>query len=307
MTIIEIKDSSTNNNDLLIINNHNNLPTNTKFQINPVNHYGNYSILNYPIGIVYNQEKYFVSTGNNNIKVLNNELKQIRILGTYGDDETSLSTPQQINIISSKNILLVADSGNNRIQMISSNDCKFLGSFGQDVLETPKACCYQPLKDQIIAADFQNQCHLFDIQGSLMRSFSGHGDGNETYTYQVYNVCFDQEHKRILVTDNYHKRLLIWDQDGKELINSLSLGKKYPLSITIDPINQDVLVGCKTEIMVFDSHIVKPYQVFGSHGNSPGQFAGGFYGISGMCFNDLNQLTVTDTENHRLQVFKKKL
>ncbi|XP_077985869.1 putative peptidyl-glycine alpha-amidating monooxygenase pamn-1 [Glandiceps talaboti] len=90
-------------------------------------------ILKGPIGITTSEEKtiiFVVDSDDSCIRVFNTQGKQIKVIGSHGNEEGQLNLPSYITI-NSKSELIVSDTGNSRVQIFTSEG-NFVHSFGED-------------------------------------------------------------------------------------------------------------------------------------------------------------------------------
>ena len=274
--------------------------------------------------------------GNNRIQVFNPaDGKFISKFGTQGNGNGQFQNPLSICLHPSNNNIIVAEYSNNRVQMLN-DQFQFVSMIGNNLLKNPCAVdCSSLPPHSIVAADYSNQIHLFSPSPNsnnnsdyqLVRSFCSHGS-SYNQTNVVYGICFNDEHKQIVVCDNSNRRLSIWSSDGSQFITTVNIpNKQYPLSICIDKYanhnsnnNRNVhrmIVGTQTQILVFDARKLQALQpqpqqqqasvldVIQSIGSSSstGSKAGEFTNVSGVCVDENGYLWASDLNNHRIQRF----
>ena len=273
----------------------------------------------WPYGIDYDgsNNTIVVSEYNNHrLQVFDSKGRFVSSFGTEGSKHGQFYCPGQVSIQRSTHHVVVADSWNYRAQILNEQG-RFVAVIGEGVLYMPYAlsCSDSPQRhNHIVAADYDNQIHLFCPASSssssdykLLRSFCSHGSKQQQINY-IYGLCFDDERNTIIACDNSNKRLSVWSADGRfiKTINMPSSSPQYtPLSVCVDRYANSYrfLVGtAQSQILIFDSRNDKKLlQTIGSRGVQPGQFGDW---IDGVCINELDgSLLVTDTVNHRIQIF----
>ena len=298
---------------------------------------------NSPCGIVYDKKHKRIlvaEEGNNRIQVFNPaDGKFISKFGTQGNGNGQFQYPRGICLHPSNNNIIVADCNNNRVQMLN-DQFQFVSMIGNNLLNNPKALdCSSLPPHSIVAADWKNQIHLFSPSSNnnnnnsdyqLVRSFCSNGSSyNQTNT--VYGICFDDEHKQIVVCDYGNRRLSIWSSDGSQFITTVNIpNNQNPCSICMDKYanhssnnnNNSVhrmIVGTNSQILVFDARKLQALQpqqqpqqqqqgsvldVIQSIGSpTSGSKAGEFNYVFGVCVDENGYLWASDHYNHRIQRF----
>ena len=281
------------------------------------------------------------SNNNNRIQVFNAaDGKFISKCGTQGNGNGQFYTPRGICLHPSNNNIIVADYNNNRVQMLN-DQFRFVSMIGDNLLESPQAVdCSSLPPHSIVAADDQNQIHLFSPSSNnnnnnsdyqLVRSFCSNGS-SYNQTNSVYGICFDDEHKQIVVCDFYNRRLSIWSSDGSQFITTVNIpNNQYPWCVFMDKYanhsssknnsNSNVhrmIVGTVSQILVFDARKLQALQtqpqqqqqqgsvldVIQSIGSpTSGSKAGEFNCVFGVCVDENGYLWASDYSNHRIQRF----
>ena len=177
----------------------------------------------HPRGIVYDEKHKRIlvaGQGNNRIQVLNaTDGKFVSKFGTQGNGNGQFYTPRGICLHPSNNNIIVAEVSNNRVQMLN-DQFQFVSMIGNNFLKEPWAVdCSSLPPHSIVAADYSNQIHIFSPSSNnnnnnndyqLVRSFCSNGS-SYNQTNGVFGICFDDEHKQIVVCDvNNRNRWLGW-------------------------------------------------------------------------------------------------
>ena len=248
---------------------------------------------------------------NKRIELLNLAGSFIGEIGTIGNRSIGggaslFQCPRQLCIQPGTHNVLVADYGNNCVQMFTEN-FQYLYAFGHQYLQYPNAVDSN-ISQQIVAVDRRNQAYLFTSDGQrLIRSFCKHGDFSSAadQTNEVWGICFDNHHNSLYICDYFNQKISIWSADGSTFIGNIKMPEyQYPCSVNVDRFynNNRLMVGSyNAKVFVFDtrkeSHVI---QEIGGVGEKVGQFAG--Y-VNGVVVDEYGTLWCTDYKNHRIQSF----
>jgi len=202
---------------------------------------------NQPYGIINDakNQRIIVSDSNNHrIQFFKNneQCDYLSQFGSLGNNNGQFNNPSQLCVDPINNHIIIADSFNNRIQILNEQ-FEFVTVIGQGQLQYPCAVdCSLSHPHHIVIADYQHEIHLYsnshnnnnnnNSEYQLLRSFSSHGS-NKDQTNRVNGICFDDEHKRILICDCNNNRLSVWSSDGSQFIKIINMPTKdyYPLSV----------------------------------------------------------------------------
>jgi len=274
---------------------------------------------NHPCGIVYDNrnKRILVSeSGNSRIQVFNTQGKYINQFGSRGSENGKFKYPKQLCLHPVSNNIIIADYGNHRIQMFNGQ-FQFVACIGEEVLHRPYAVdCSSVSSYPIVTADFDYQNYLFTPSNNneyrRLRSFCSTG-GKINQTGGVCDICFDDEHKQILICDYNNMRISVWSMDGSQFLGVVNMpNKQEPYSVCMDKYNNNnnnshhFIVGTYTQILVFDVRNNNKInynciQTIGS--KEKGSEAGEFNGVRGVCIDMYGCLWTSDYDNHRIQMF----
>ena len=214
--------------------------------------------------------------------------------GDFGSGDGQFNLPSDV-ASDTTNRIIVADTGNNRIQIFNSTGGHLMsfGTFGSGNGEFsfPKGVAAD-ITDRIIVADTNNQrIQIFNSSGSFVTSFGGFGTGNGSFNTPS-GVATDSN-GRIIVADTGNNRIQIFNSTGGHLQTLGSAGIldgefNSPIDVTIGE-NENIVVSDKGNDRV---------QIFNSTGSHLDSFSSSsVFGIE----SDKGTIIVTEMVNH---VFK---
>ena len=203
--------------------------------------------------------------------------------GSNGDDEDQFEDPIGIEINSSGNLIYIADSDNDRINVFNEN--------GRHVFEFGSFCDMQT--DSGCHEDSPKADEDGDGQFNTPLDLVLDSSGNDLYVV-------DSENDRIQRFDSddgdFDMKFGSSDEDDPDYIGSpaaIAIQKSSPRDIYVASIASD-------SISVFDDDGVFLFK-FGSTGSGDGKFSD----PSGLLIDDSNDLLyVADTDNDRIQIFE---
>jgi len=187
-----------------------------------------------------------------------------------GDADGLFHLPMSLAFDHHRDLLLVVDSYNHRVQVFSCDD-----------------------DDD-------------DEGGSFVSKFGEQGNQQGQF-YQPYGLAIDHDHDRILITDRANDRVQSWSLSDQSFVScighqgSRDLGFEYPQGIAIDKHHHRIIIADENnDRLVFLSSIDLSFLFkIGKHGSRPGEF---YYPSSIAIDDDRHRIIVTDSNNHRVQV-----
>ena len=234
-------------------------------------------------------------------------LQSINKFGSLGSEDGKFEYPRGIGILPDGKIV-VADSGNHRIQIFNQNGI-FHSKFGSPGSEDgqfflPYGIGILP-DGKIVVTDSDNhRIQIFNQNGTFEFKFGFRGNANGQFEYpKGIGILPDG---KIVVGDTYNKRIQIFNQNGTFHSKFGSQGSangqfSFPLGIGILPDGKIVVADSfKNIIQIFNQDGIFVSK-FGSHGNRDGKFKSP-KGI-GITPGPDGKIVVGDTDNHRIQIF----
>jgi len=213
-----------------------------------------------------------------------------------------------------RGLLLVADFGNHRVQVFSSDDGSFVSKFGwyghePGALSHPVALAIDHDNDRVFVTDTDNnriQSWSLSDQ-SLLSCLGKYGSGVLEFNFPR-GIAIDKHHHRVIVADIKNRRLVFLSSIDLSFLFEIG-GKQgsqpsEPCSASGAAVDDD-----RHRIIVSDYHNHRVQVLssidgsflfeFGSKGDQPGQFD---Y-PQGLCIDNHGRIIVADCSNHRLQAF----
>lgn len=148
----------------------------------------------------------------------NNQLRQLVTVGFHGEKDGQFSFPRGV-ALTQTGLLLVCDSGNNRIQAFdANNDFKFAYAFG--VRGTEKGEFLQPYDvavnslDQIFVTDSCHRVQMLDTKGSFIKQWGTKGKTKAGKFRHPTAITVDSE-DHIFVCDQGNHRVQVFDPTGE--------------------------------------------------------------------------------------------
>jgi len=174
----------------------------------------------YGIHIGVSGEIYFSNYNNGSIDYYSADGAFLSRIGTYGEDDGELKSPNGIAFDANGN-MYVADMYNYRFQKFAPDESFMMavGSFGGDgdgYTNKPVDCeAYEDeTGDYLYVLEFWN-CRIqkFDSQGNYVSQWGTIGSGNGEFRYPEA-LALDAVNKRIYVSDSGNRRVQKFDLDG---------------------------------------------------------------------------------------------
>jgi len=213
------------------------------------------------------------------------------IFGRWGIGIGCFINPSGI-AVDLKGRILVADNGNHRIQIFSSNGefIKEFGGLGSKPMQFkhPSGIAVNS-KNEILVADTDNhRIQIFDSEGEeVISDFYGFNNPS--------GITVDSKDE-IFVTDEGTRQIIalqisgeIVTRFGSSVFSGIRICHKDRLIVTNN-------IGHKVNIFDYNGD---PIKEFGCEGSGPGQFKN----PTGIAIDSKNRIIVADTNNHRIQIF----
>ena len=209
--------------------------------------------------------------------------------------------------VNERNEIAVSDTGNNRVQIFSS-DGSFIRKFGSHrgfktdrpgEFDFPTGIVYHSNGNLTVADTKNHRIQIFSAEGEYLSQFGEEGSLDHQLN-DPYGLSLDSD-GNIIVADTANKLIKIFSPSGKFL---RKLGGEGTLNFASHCIQQGqyLLVSDNGDhcIKIFDLKGNYLYK-FGQQGDGDGEFKS----PRCMSVNQEGHLMVCDTENHRVQVFEK--
>ena len=227
--------------------------------------------------------------------------------GSLGTADNRFHDPYDVEVDSNDRII-VADLGNNRIQVFNSAG---IHQFSFDGPATNPSFSPQGItvdsNDRIIVADgAHDNIVVFDSDGIHQFSFGSFGTTNGKFDNPA-GVAVDSN-DRIIVADSRNTRIQVFDSTGAFQFTFGLPGNSdgyflSPLDVTVDSNDRMIVVDSQTEVVqIFDSS--GNHQItFGVPAGIPGNDDGNLNVPSGITVDANDNIIVSDTGFNRVQIF----
>jgi DNA-binding beta-propeller fold protein YncE len=234
--------------------------------------------------------------------------------GSYGSGNGQFIGPTyNLNWVSYDPInedILVADSGNNRVQVFSPSGA-YLRQFGTQGNGNGQfngigGIAVDPQSHEIVVADGNQRIQIFSSSGAYLRQFGSPGSGIGQFNVPG-SVAIDPVSRNIVVADLNNHRVQMFNWYGVYLGQFGSAGTgdgefTYAIYLALDPNSHHILVGDELNhnLQIFDQHGHYLSQ-FGSFGSGNGQFNNCPCGIA--VDRVTGDIVIADYGNSRVEVF----
>ena len=233
-----------------------------------------------------------------------------------GNADSVLNYPLGLVFDHHRDLLLVVDTWNHRVQVFSCDDDdggSFVSEFGKEgrqpgKFRTPYGVAIDHDHDRILIADCENsRVQSWSLSKQSFLSCIGHrGSGDLEFKYPR-GIAIDKHHHRIIIADSLNHRLVFLSSIDLSFL--FSIGKQgsqpgqfnSPSGIAIDDDRHRIIVtdSFNHRVQVLSSIDGSFLFEFGSIGKQPGQFDF----PRGVCIANQGRIIVADQNNHRLQSF----
>ena len=169
------------------------------------------------------------------VVILNKEGELIKSFGSNGSEDGQFNAPNGVDV-DEEGRVIVADSGNHRIQVFES-DGSFLRSFGSEgssegQFKTPYGVVVDRDGNIVISDSGNDRIQVMDIEGNFIRCFGTRGSGDSQFDYPT-SIDVDGE-GRIVVCDGGNRRVSVFEKDGTFLFSFGKHHMKYPFGVVVD-------------------------------------------------------------------------
>ncbi len=174
----------------------------------------------------------------NEISTVDGSLR--RVIGSEGDGPLQFRQPQQL-CIAPDGFVFVADSGNNRVQVLTPT-LDFHGFIGEGQLERPSVVCASADVVVVVVSDIaEHHVSVFDRgDGALLRRFAPDGGADGQLTYPR-GVCLMSDDRHVAVADFGNSRVSVFSVDG-EFIRHVGVGiLSRPMGVAVSAFDELVV------------------------------------------------------------------
>jgi YVTN family beta-propeller protein len=220
------------------------------------------------------RELYIADTGNHRVQVFGADalgyIATIGVSGVAGADTTHLDEPRDAELDPSSNQIMVADSGNARLQLFDAGTLAYTGTLGglglggqdNDYLGTPVTAAFDPASNLVLVADAgtDDRVQVFDAMtyGYVLTlgTTGSSGPGNSQFAGPS-GIAADPAHARLFVGDRQNDRVEVYSialpvAFASVLPGSRSVQLGNPATIFASLINagSTALQGCQIALPV---------------------------------------------------------
>jgi len=231
-----------------------------------------------------------------------------------GDADGLLAFPRGLVFDHHRDLLLVVDTNNHRVQVFScDDDGSFVSKFGEEgnqpgQLHHPIGVAIDHDHDHILIVDrLNNRVQSWSLSEQSFLSCSGKkGSGDLEFQYPR-GIAIDKHHRRIIITDTFNNRLVFLSSIDLSFLFSVGqYGSRpgefdSPSSIAVDDDRHRIIVcdSLNHRVQVLSSIDGSFLFEFGSLGNQPGQLKH----PEGVHIVNQGRIIVAEYFNNRLQSF----
>jgi len=233
-----------------------------------------------------------------------------------GSADGQFFLPQGLVFDHHRDLLLVVDCHNHRVQVFSCDDTdggfSFVSKFGEEgdqpgQLLYPVSLAIDHDHDRILVVDSNNsRVQSWSLsEQSFLSCIGQQGSGDLEFKYPR-GIAIDKHHHRIIIADTSNHRLVFLSSIDLSFL--FSVGKHgsqpgqfvCPFGIAIDDDRHRIIVAdTNARVQVLSSIDGSFLFEFGSRGVQPCQFIDPY----GVCIANQGRIIIADFNNHRLQSF----
>jgi len=233
-----------------------------------------------------------------------------------GNADSVLNYPLGLVFDHHRDLLLVVDTWNHRVQVFSCDDDdggSFVSKFGKEgrqpgKFRTPYGVAIDHDHDRILITDHHNsRVQSWSLSEQSFLSCIGHRGSGDLKFKNPRGIAIDKHHRRIIIVDSDNHRLVFLSSIDLSFL--FSIGKHgsqpgefyYPSGIAIDDDRHRIIVcdANNHRVQVLSSIDGSFLFEFGSYGDQPCQFRD----PHGVCVDNQGRIIVADHFNNRLQSF----
>ncbi len=262
-----------------------------------------------PHGIVADRDGniYVSDIGLNRLFILKFDFrkKRLRILGK--DGPVKVLIPLGLAIDDDRGLLYVADNGVKAVLVLDKETGAVKNMIGKGKFKNPDAVAVDPSRNRIYIADSKLQVVMaFDYDGKLIWKIGKGVRSNADDGFNVPAAMTIDRDGNLYVADMFNRYVKVFSPEGK-FIKKIG----YGLGMSSGQFSKLVGVALDSDghIYALDTDFCN-FQIFDQENNlllfvgAPGRAPGHFLVPSEIFIDEKDRIYVTDTFNHRIQVFQ---
>lgn len=185
---------------------------------------------------------------------------------SYGIMYNQFTSPKQISYDRVYNRIIIADTGNSRIQVFNANGT-WISNFGYGVFSNPMGVCTDSYGNIYIADTGNNRVMKCNAYGITVTTWGGYGTGNGQFSMPCFIAC--DSDNNVYVVDRSNCRVQKFTSNGR-FIKAWGTNDGIPVGGPLD---------------------------------NEGSDEGDFFLPIGICVDENDLVYISDSSNNRVQVF----
>ena len=239
-----------------------------------------------------NDDVIMVDSGNNDVVILNKDMKLIRSFG-QGSGDSKLKSPTGVAV--GHYVIAVSDDHVVKKFTLQGGYLSKFGSYGSGdgQFNNPRGLTFNS-KGLLYVVDCSNyRVQLFDNNNKFLFKFGSKGFNPGQFQYPHY-IALDSS-DQVYVTDSSFSSggIIVFSEDG-HFIKKINCNEPHAICLTPD----DYIITDPDDILTVFSPTHQLITKFGTKGSQRGQFSN----ILGIAVNSVGTIFVTESHNQRLQV-----
>jgi DNA-binding beta-propeller fold protein YncE len=237
------------------------------------------------------------------------DIEYVGVIGGMGSGDIQFMYPRDVKFapmsaVSANGAILVADTGNFRVQVIDPDGKQLLFKFG--MYGSGQGQFLAPVA---VASDISSKIYVVDRDGNHMQKFDSQGNyisqvgslGTASGSFSQPSGILSDRWGRIIIVDKDNNRMQRFDENGNffDTFGSFGMGAGFfnkPTSVVMDEDHRLYVTDTGNNRVQKLDESGWPISVIGKDG---------LHGPQGIAVDD-TYVYVTDTENNRIVVFDKK-
>jgi len=264
-----------------------------------------------PHGVVADREGniYVTDIGFGRLVIFKFDLqhKKLKVLGKTGPVKVKI--PLGLAIDNDRGLLFVADNGSKAVYAIDKDSGNIKFAIGQEpgTFKNPASVAVDPKRQRVYVGDSKLQViKAFSYDGKLIWTIGEGKRSNKDTGFNVPSQLALDSKGNLYVADMFNRYVKVFSPDGKFL---KKIG--YGIGLTSGHFSKLTGVALDTDdhIYALDTDVCN-FQIFDQdnrlllHVGEPGYPPGKFLTPTNIYIDEQNRIYVTDTFNHRVQVFQ---